>query len=363
LPFTIDYLALGILTLICLIGYWLHQKWHPSPDPSLAFSNLQAFPLSTKYLQRARLPQKLYQWAFLAWCVAFIDPHILLPKDTSLVNPQAQIPNEGVAIYLIVDQSSSMNEKISTNGFFKRGKTLTKIDLLKEVAAQFISHRPSDLIGFVSFARVPKILSPLTLDHETLLIQLKDLKAVSSIEEDGTAMGYAIYKTAHLIVATKHFGEELQHKGKPAYEIKNSIMVVLTDGFQDPNRLDYGNRLRMIELDEATAYAKSQGIHLYVINVDPKFSSSQFAPHRRQLESLLQTTGGQLYLANREEDLKHVFDTIDRLEKSPLPPDSDSQPPLIMKRRFSFYPYLIALGLIFLLAGAVLETTWLKKFP
>ncbi|CAF22843.1 vWA domain-containing protein [Candidatus Protochlamydia amoebophila] len=362
MPLTIDYLALVILGIFLFMAYWLQQKWQTPYLPSLAFSDLESIDRSSKRRQFSHLPYRLYQLTLFFWCIAFIDPHFLFIKNDPLAQPSLPIPTEGIAIYLIVDQSSSMNEKISSNSFFERGRSFTKIDLLKVMAGQFILHRPSDLIGLVAFARVPKILSPLTLDHELLINQLNDLKAINSMEEDGTAMGYAIYKTAHLIVATKHFAQELQKKGKPAYEIKNAIMVVLTDGFQDPNRLDYGNRLRTIELDEAIAYAKNAGIHLYIINVDPKFSSPQFAPHRRQIETLAESTGGQLYLANQEKDLKRVFDTIDRLEKSSLPLDSFSSSPVI-KHRVSFYPYFIAAGLSCLFLAIFLESTWLRKFP
>lgn len=363
-PFTIDYIAFWILSALLLAAF-LVKGLVTYSTPTLNFSDLSDLKLPSKRQRFSQLPHHLYLATLLFLGLAFLDPHFLYPKGYPLPHSKqpTSLPTEGIAIYLVVDQSGSMGEKIVSEGFFGRKQSLTKIDLLKEMSKQFISHRPSDLIGLIAFARIPRILSPLTLDHDALLNQLKEIQPVNNPEENGTAIGYAIYKTAHLIAATRHFAEDLQDQGKPAYQIKNSIMVVITDGFQDPSRLDYGNRLRTIELDEAAAYAKSQGIHLYIINIDPKFLSATFAPHRRQMQALAELTGGQLYLATREQDLQHVFDTIDRLEKSSIPTSLGKSDTQENKRRFSLYSYFIAIGLCCFLAALFLESTLLRKFP
>ncbi len=363
-PFTIDYVAFGILTAL-LLGAFFVKGMLTYSTPTLHFSDLSDLKLISKRLHFSKLPHRLYLIALLFLGLAFLDPHFLYPKDYPLTHSKQPLPlpTEGIAIYLVVDQSGSMGEKIASEGFFGRRQTQTKMDLLKVMSEQFIAQRPSDLIGLIAFARIPRIISPLTLDHEMLLKQLKDIQLINDPEENGTAIGYAIYKTAHLIAATRHFAEDLQDQGKPAYQIKNSIMVVITDGFQDPSRLDYGNRLRTIELDEAAAYAKSQGIHLYIINIDPQFSSPAFAPHRRQMQAIAELTGGQLYLATREQDLQYVFNTIDRLEKSSIPAHLGASNTQEQKRRFSFYLYFIAIGLSCFLAALFLETTLLRKFP
>ncbi|CUI17879.1 batA protein [Candidatus Protochlamydia naegleriophila] len=363
-PFTIDYVAFWILSALLLAAFLVKGLFTYS-IPTLNFSDLSNLKLLSKRLRFSRLPHHLYLTALLFLGTAFLDPHFLYPKGYPLPHSKQPIPlpTEGIAIYLVVDQSGSMGEKIASEGFFGRRQAQTKMDLLKAMSEQFVSQRPSDLIGLIAFARIPRILSPLTLDHEAVLKQLKEIQLIDDPEENGTAIGYAIYKTAHLIAATRHFAEDLQDQGKPAYQIKNSIMVVLTDGFQDPSRLDYGNRLRTIELDEAATYAKSQGIHLYIINIDPKFSSPAFAPHRRQMQAMAELTGGELYLATREQDLQHVFSTIDRLEKSSIPGNLGTLDTQENRPRFSLYPYFIAIGLACFLAALFLETTLLRKFP
>jgi Ca-activated chloride channel homolog len=221
------------------------------------------------------------------------------------------------------------------------------------------------LIGIVSFARIPKVVVPLTLDQDVLIDRLNELELVKDPADDGTAMGYAIFKTANLIAATRHFAEDLKEKEKTAYAIKHAIMIVVTDGFQDPSRLDYGNRLRTIELDEVATYAKEQGIRLYIVNIDPHFSSSvEFAPHRRQMVTLTEMTGGHFYSVSKSQDLQQVFETIDHVEKEEIPVNLSPEENLkFAYRRVSLFPYLILLGFICFLSALFLDTTFLKKIP
>ncbi len=184
-------------------------------------------------------------------------------------------------------------------------------------------------------------------------------------------MGYAIFKTANLLTATRHFAQELKEKGQPAYDIKSATIVLVTDGLQDPSPLDKGNRLRTIELDDAAAYAKSQGIRLYLINIDPQISTSQFAPHRRQMQRITELTGGQLYLLNEPQELQQIYAAIDQLEKGSIQIEGTSKTSTeakseLMKThydRFSLSPFLIAIGLLSLFSAIILETTWLRRVP
>ena len=73
--------------------------------------------------------------------------------------------------------------------------------------------RPNDLIGLVTFARGAQVLSPLTLDDEAVIDQLKKLQVVTDEKQDATAIGYAVYKTVDLIAAAKHYAQELSEWG------------------------------------------------------------------------------------------------------------------------------------------------------
>ncbi len=364
---SIDWWALGILCFFLPLT-WLIKKFFFTnhQKPSVAFSqvkNFEKLPSNWK-VKLAAIPKWLYLTALTCFLFAFIDPHFVSTKDLSkqqMVNgKRTTIPTEGIALYLVLDQSGSMAQKVLTRSSDGNRLYMPKIDLLKTLTEQFIHDHSNDLIGLISFARVPRVLVPLTLDQSILIDELNQLKVVTNPENDGTALGYALFKAANLITATRHYANELSLDGTTQYDIKSAIIVAVTDGMQDPSHLDKGNRLRTLELDEAAQFAKSQNIRLYIVNIDPIFATEEFAPHRRQLQTITQLTGGQFYLANEGQDLQQIYKNINALEKGKIP---QLAVPSENIRRFSFYPYLIAAGLICFLAACLLDSIYFRVIP
>lgn len=362
-------IALAFIVLMAMLRRWSRRY----AAPQLYFSNLNDLQRSSSGWRAhlSSLPRCLEFVSIALFLLAFLDPHLQI----ALGVPRDQhTPSEGIAIYLVLDQSGSMAEKIKATVDGK-AVTISKIELLKLLTAKFVkgdskmglNGRPNDLIGLVAFARGAQVLSPLTLDHATILKQLSTFNVVRNRDQDGTAIGYAIFKTANLIAATRHYAEELSGENQPSYEIKNAVMILVTDGFQDPNPLDSGNPLRLISLEAAAQYAKDKGVRLYIVNGDPAFSSEQYAPHRRLLQRIAELTGGKFYIMDATSNLEKIYAEIDSLEKSSLPVtqqgkiSKDKQPDLY--RRVSFYPYLIALGLCTFLLSVVLNATLLRRVP
>lgn len=374
--FEIDKIALAI-SIIALAGvYFLWRRAQSFAKPSLLFSAIDPSLISKQKRKTrfANLPYQMNLAALLLFLIAFTDPHFFIPKKHPLspgIENKDAIPTEGIAIYLLLDQSGSMAQEVTATVEGKRVK-IRKADLLKQVTREFIEGnpsanlegRPNDLMGLVTFARVPEVLSPLTLDHKAILNELSKIQVVKKTEEDGTAMGYAIFKTANMIAATKHYAAELAQKGNPSYDMKSAIIILVTDGLQDPSLLDKDSRLRNMRLEEAATYAKENGVRLYLINIDPTIYSEEFAPQRRQMEAITQLTGGRLYIVNDPGEISQIYADIDHLEKSVLPQEGiskEKQPRLY--HRLSFYPYLIACGMLLLLIAVLLDTTVLRKAP
>lgn len=349
--FGINFIALWIAAGLLIVGYLMKISFASLPPPYFKYSDLRSFSKQpvTPWIS---LPSQLYQVALIMFALAFSDPYQVLPKQKTSAKPIQAIPKEGIAIFIVLDQSGSMSQP-SLHG------ATSKIELSKAVTEQFIQKRTSDLIGLVAFARVPQVLVPLTFDKATLEEELKKINVVKSRQDDGTGLGYAIFKTAHLIAATRQFAQEIEEGVRPAYDIKNTIMIVVTDGFQDPNPLDKGNRLRTIELEEAADYAKSQGIKLYIVNVDPRFNQREFSPHRRLMETITQETGGEFFIVNDKQELDHIFATIDQLEKGKIPVLQQTEIP----RHRSFAPFFIALGLLCFMSAFFLSSTLLRQVP
>lgn len=356
--------------------WWLLDLYHRRrPSPYFPVSALALFQKS-RIGVRQRLafwPRKCFFVALGLFFIALIDPRIQTEKNADDSTPTSKIPPvvEGVAVYFILDQSGSMAEKAQVTTNSGRVQT-TKMELLKQLTKAFIegdpkaglNGRPSDMIGLVAFARTAQILSPLTLDHKMLIDQLNQLDIMRIKDQDGTGIGYAIYKTANLIAATRHFAENLRGQGKPAYEIKDAVMILVTDGMQDPNPLDQHNKYRWMDPEQAAAFAKKENIHLYIVNIDPEYSKPEWAANRKQMERMATMTGGRFYSLGSASNINQIYQEIDSLSKSAIPASSavvehESEDYDTLR----LYPYLIALGMTLFAAALILQTTWLRIAP
>jgi len=176
------------------------------------------------------------------------------------------------------------------------------------------------------------------------------------------------FKTVNLIAATKHYSQDLVGSDKPAYDIKSSIIIVITDGLQQPHPQDRENHLRNMDLVEAAQYAKTKDVRVYLINVDPAINSEKFAPQRAQMEQITRLTGGDYFIVNETTSLNDIYAKLDQLEKSQLPPGTfatdrskDKQPHNY--GRLSLYPWLIGVGLTLLLIALAVDALIYRRVP
>lgn len=352
----------GLLIALTLAGlaYALSKSVGRNPSPVVHFSDVNDYPSESWRVWLSHKTPLLFYLSLACLLAALANPHFYVEKQTQGVLDPQRNPTEGIAIYLALDQSGSMSEKVN--------RTQTKIDLVKSVSSEFVKQRPDDLIGLLFFARTAQVVAPLTLDHQAILKDLSQFHAVQNPDDDGTAIGYAIFKAANLIAATKHYSQELAGAGKPAYEIKNAILVVVTDGLQDPSAKDEGNRLRFLSLDEAAQFAKEQGVKVYLINVDPQFNSAQYEPHRKLYKRITELTGGRFYLLDASLSLNQVFDDINKIEKSAIVDpllnqglSKEEQPNRY--QLVALYPYFLGAGLFLLGLVLLLSTRFLRKIP
>ena len=110
--FDVDKMAIGILLGgLFLIGL-LKNFLFPDPiSPSLAFSRVKDLIFSSWRSRLISTPQKFHFAALASFMIAFIDPHLLFHKSSFSDKqnlPTPEIPTEGLAIYLVLDQSGSM---------------------------------------------------------------------------------------------------------------------------------------------------------------------------------------------------------------------------------------------------------------
>jgi len=257
-------------------------------------------------------------------------------------------------LYLVLDRSSSMLKPLSGGG------GISRLDVLRDTTRKFLAGdvtsgligRRDDMVGLIGFARVASVLAPLTLDHSLLLEKLDGFDVVQHRDEDGTALGYAIFKTANLIAATKHLSQDLIDDDIASYNIINTVMIVVTDGIQNPSPLDSSHPLRHMSLAEASRHAADHGVKTYIVNIEPLIRHPRYAASHKTLQDAVEITGGAFFVADDIESFHEIYAEIDALERSQLPgtvvaniAEDSVIKPSDLRRHTSYYPYLIGIGL------------------
>lgn len=366
--------------VVCVLGLRL---WHKNSTPSaLFYSSINPLKGFFGY-GRVRflfLPYFLLLGALAALLLAWWNPPLPLVKLDSVKwkKELPPLPSEGVAYYLLLDRSGSMNQTSPLTN-----PPMRKIDLLKQSTSRLIGQpssaeegeplsidsSSSDLIGMIGFARSAQVLSPLTLDRKRLQEVLAQFQVVQKDDEDGTGIGYAIFKAVQLIAATRELAEQ-ETKEDPTKEqhfhIHNAFIILLTDGFQDPNPLDQGKWLRTMGLEKAAEYAQKEKVKLYIINMEPSLAQETFAPHRRLLESVAKQTEGEFFLLSSQTSLDTLYASIRDREHTELPlgfvnlkepqtPQARGQSPLV--------PVLLLISLLCLIGAVITLSTSHRMVP
>jgi len=241
----LDWTVLALVAAAAVFAYLL--KSHRPPAPFLWVPSTPLFTPTWKS-RWSFLPQAFFIASLGLGALAALDPRWETLLSSETYTPP---PTKGIALCLILDRSGSMTAK------GRGGKS--RIDQLKIQSQAFVKKRPQDLLGLIAFARSAEVLTPLTLDHQDLLHALQNLQVVPQKEQDGTAIGYAIYKGAEMMGAIQAF---------TGYTLKGMAMIVVTDGLQDPNPLDAGKRLRNMDIEEASDKAAEKGfISIFSISI------------------------------------------------------------------------------------------------
>ena len=205
------------------------------------------------------------------------------------------MPTSGRDLMLAVDLSGSM--KIPD--FSVNGQEVTRLDVVKAAAAEFIGRRTGDRVGLIVFGSQAYVQTPLTFDRDTVKAMLKETEIGLAGQE--TSIGDAIG------LAVKRLKE--QPSG-------SRVLVLLTDG---------ANTAGQVSPAQAAALAKEQGIRIYTIGVGadrmevPSFFGTQTVNPSRDLDEgtlrhLAQSTGGLYLRAKNTMGLTKVYEELDRLE-------------------------------------------------
>lgn len=319
------WLLLALLIIIPIIVWYIAR--HRKATPTLRVSSLRpvsGMPRSWKqWLMHVNFALKMI--AIVCLIVALCRPQTFDSKRRSRI--------EGTDIILALDISGSMASKdFEPNRF----------EVAKEVAVKFVNQRANDNLGLVVFAGESLSLMPLTYDRSALInaiqnVQMGDLN-------DGTAIGDGLSSAINRLVSGK---------------AKSKSVILLTDGT---------NNAGQVAPATAAEIAKSKGIKVYTIGVgtngniqitDPYGFSTTTLETKIDEESLRQIadiTGGKFYRAKDEKMLKHVFQEIDKLEKSELDVEN------FTRTDENFIPWVLA-ALVAYGLSMLIRYTLLRRIP
>ena len=250
--------------------------------PAVAFSSLaltHAVVKTARFGPRQKLAVLRYTALFLL-LLALARPQV--EKGTS------EVESKGINVMLALDWSSSMMKR----DFIIDNKRATRAQALVKVISEFMRSRPTDRIGLVRFDANAFLLSPLTLDHDWLIEQLK-----AERNGRGTAPGSGMVIAAeHLLPATN----------------QTKVVIVVTDADQ----VNQGP-----QPEEAARALAALGIKVHVIQIVDFKDMAGYRMDGSELVEAAKLTGGQFFQVADYAGLRSVYRQIDRLEKSSFKED------------------------------------------
>ncbi|QOY51313.1 VWA domain-containing protein [Candidatus Sulfurimonas baltica] len=217
---------------------------------------------------------------FILLCIALASP-IVIDK----FNP---LNRHGKDIVLCIDASGSMNSSgLDFENELGKGERLSRFEITKIIATEFIHKRVSDNVGVVLYGDFAFIASPITYEKEIVSDMLSYLS--QGMAGQNTAIGEAV---AMSVRAFKHSSA------------KTKVIILLTDGEHNSGKISPKDALKL---------AKEQNIKIYTIGLGKKGESDE-----KLLEKIAQESGGKFYTAVSAKELQSVYEEIDMLESSKI---------------------------------------------
>lgn len=255
---------------------------------------------------------------------------ILLIAKPQWVDPRSKVTVEGVDIVLVLDISGSMNMPHHSQD------NRSRIAVAKEEAIRFVQKRTNDAIGVVVFGNDALSRCPLTVDKMILETVLSEVE-IGLVNPEGTVVAQSVLTAAN----------RLRHS-----KAKSKIMILLTDG--EPSEND-------ISPEVAIQAAKQLGIKIYTIGIGddqeilirhPLFGvvPMKTTLNKPLLNAFARETGGTFFEAKHAHEMRAVYDTIDKLEKTEI------ESPIFNTYHDWFIPLLL------LVAAIIIGELFMKTF-
>lgn len=293
-------------------SYALHLLWL---IPLVVFFYVLAFRAKSRALQRfgnSELMKKLtanaspirpiLKAALIILALIFALFALARPQIGTRVE---EVKREGIDLMIAIDVSTSM---------LAQDVPPSRLDKAKHEVESLLGRLQGDRVGLIAFAGTAFVQCPLTLDYGAAKLFL-DILDPGLIPTPGTNIGQAISR------ALECFDQK---------ERKHKVLVIITDGEDHEG-----------DVMKQTEEAERQGVIIYTVGIgSPKGDpipmmtdygiSSGFKKDREgqvvitkldevTLEKIaLQTNGKYFRATSGEDELRKIYDDIDKLEKKEL---------------------------------------------
>lgn len=319
-----------IPAVLLLAGLWWYFR-AKKQYPSLRISSASAF-AGFENPVKSKIKQFLPVLRVLA----------LVLLLTALARPQTsqeeeKVTTEGIDIVLAIDVSTSMLAKdFSPN----------RLEAAKKEALNFVDARTRDRIGLVVFSGESFTQCPVTIDHNIVKNQLKEVK--NGLMEDGTAIGMGLATSVQRLKES---------------EAKSKVVILMTDGV---------NNKGLIDPMTASDIALQFGVRVYTIGIgtngkamtpvamspDGKliFDYADVQIDETLMKDIAKKTGGQYFRATDNKKLKEIYEQIDKLEKTKIEVSAYEH------KTEKFYAFALLAGVVLLLE-AIFRYLIVKSIP
>jgi Ca-activated chloride channel family protein len=210
-----------------------------------------------------------------------------------------ELPQSGRNLMLAVDVSGSMaNTDLEPSG------RVSRLDLVKRVAGDFIRRREGDRLGLILFGSQAYLQAPLTLDRQAVAQLLGE--SVVGIAGRQTAIGDAIGLALKRMRAAR----------QACASCDRMVLILLTDG---------ANTAGHVAPRKAAELAAQAGLKIYTIGVGGRarqvrgpFGMPLTVPDsdldEDTLKAIARITGGRYFRASDRQGLEAIYRQLDRLE-------------------------------------------------
>jgi Ca-activated chloride channel family protein len=284
--------------LLAVGGWLIWRRYWRADGAAVLYSDLRltdGLPRSWR-VRLAPLPDILRAGAWLLLLIALARPQTGQAREV--------LRGQGIDIVIALDISGSM----AALDF----QPDNRLEVAKQVIAEFVAGRSYDRVGVVVFARNAYHLVPLTLDYTVLQELLSGIKLVTALIDpsgvqaslDGTAAGTGIASAAAMMRDS---------------QARSKVIILFTDGATNEG----------LDPVMAAEAAHALGITVYAVGIgmpgdvpfpepDGTIITVPSDLDEETLQRVTETGGGRYFRATDAEGLREITAQIDRLERSPV---------------------------------------------